>query len=127
MQSRHKKLKILIILLIFLVLAGGITGGVLYVIYRSKGSAEKRQGIGAIASNGVECAEMGKKIFEKGGNIADVTVTTLLCEGVSSPASCGEEILGMINLVWILLVHIVLQRSERLHKLILKLIKDLIH
>lgn len=30
---------------------------------------------------------MGKKIFEQGGNVADVAVTTILCEGIASPQS----------------------------------------
>ena len=70
-----------------LIVVAAITGGVLYAIYSKDGD---KIGIGAIASNGVECAEMGKKMFESGGNVVDVAVTTMLCEGISSPQSCGR-------------------------------------
>lgn len=84
MEIRHRLLKPLIILFAVFIVLAAITGGVLYSVY-----SKDKIGIGAIASNGVECAEMGKKIFEKGGNVADVAVTTMLCEGISSPQSCG--------------------------------------
>ena len=90
MEQRFSKLKVLIIFLILVVLAGGITGGILYAINRNKGNSENKTRTGAIASNGIECPEMGKKIFEQGGNVADVAVTTYLCEGIASPASCGK-------------------------------------
>ena len=86
MEIRHRFLKLLIVLFGVLIVVAAITGGVLYSVY----TKDTKTGIGAIASNGVECAEMGKKIFEKGGNVADVAVTTMLCEGISSPQSCGE-------------------------------------
>lgn len=40
---------------------------------------------GVIVTNGLECSKIGKEIFEKGGNVADVAVTTVLCEGIQSP------------------------------------------
>lgn len=39
----------------------------------------------AIVTNGLECAKMGREIFEAGGNVADAAVTVVLCEGVASP------------------------------------------
>lgn len=38
-------------------------------------------------SNGYECSKIGKKIFEQGGNVADVAVAMILCEGISNPQS----------------------------------------
>jgi len=93
MEIRHRLLKPLIILFAVLIVLAAITGGVLYSVYSKDDdnniNNNDKIGIGAIASNGVECAEMGKKMFEKGGNVADVAVTTILCEGISSPQSCG--------------------------------------
>ncbi|KAG5666826.1 hypothetical protein PVAND_014836 [Polypedilum vanderplanki] len=43
----------------------------------------------AIVTNGLECASLGKKIFDLGGNVADVAVTVVLCEGVANPQSSG--------------------------------------
>ncbi|KAG5666201.1 hypothetical protein PVAND_017618 [Polypedilum vanderplanki] len=43
----------------------------------------------AIVTNGLECASLGKKIFDMGGNVADVAVTVVLCEGVANPQSSG--------------------------------------
>lgn len=83
---QHRFLKKIFILIAVLIVVAAITGGVLYSVYSKK---DEKIGIGAIASNGVECAEMGKKIFEIGGNVVDVAVTTILCEGISSPQSCG--------------------------------------
>lgn len=96
---KNSLLKLLLVLFGVAVLAAGITGGVLYAYYSSNDEdvSTFRTGTGAIASNGVECAEMGKKIFELGGNVADVAVTTILCEGVSSPASCGRKFFGIFD------------------------------
>lgn len=46
-------------------------------------------GQGAIASPGIECADIGKEIFAKNGSVADVAIAVLLCGGVSSPQSHG--------------------------------------
>ncbi|CAG9811431.1 unnamed protein product [Chironomus riparius] len=86
MNFQSRIIKLFIILFGVLIVVAAIAGGVLYAIYSKDGD---KIGIGAIASNGVECAEMGKKMFERGGNVADVAVTTMLCEGISSPQSCG--------------------------------------
>ncbi|KAG5666825.1 hypothetical protein PVAND_014835 [Polypedilum vanderplanki] len=43
----------------------------------------------AVVTNGIECASLGRKIFDLGGNVADVAVTVILCEGVASPQSSG--------------------------------------
>lgn len=47
------------------------------------------QGKGAIASNGVECADIGREIFKKGGSAADAAIAVLLCDGISNPHSMG--------------------------------------
>ncbi|KAG5666823.1 hypothetical protein PVAND_014833 [Polypedilum vanderplanki] len=75
--------KISILLLAVLIFIGIITGCILYANFTAKYST------GAVASNGIECAGLGRKIFEKGGTVADVAVTTILCEGIASPQSCG--------------------------------------
>ncbi|XP_070499721.1 glutathione hydrolase 1 proenzyme-like [Chironomus tepperi] len=43
----------------------------------------------AIVTNGLECAAIGRKIFELGGNVADVAVSVVLCEGITCPQSSG--------------------------------------
>lgn len=48
-------------------------------------SSIKTHNKGAIVTNGIECAKMGREIFERGGNVADAAVTVVLCEGVTSP------------------------------------------
>jgi hypothetical protein len=48
-------------------------------------SPSKTHNKGAIVTNGIECAKMGRDIFERGGNVADAAVTVVLCEGVTSP------------------------------------------
>lgn len=46
-------------------------------------------GRGAIATPGIECADIGKDIFAKNGSVADVTIAVLLCSGVTTPQSHG--------------------------------------
>ena len=43
----------------------------------------------AIVTNGIECAAIGRKIFEQGGNVADAAVSVVLCEGITCPQSSG--------------------------------------
>lgn len=43
----------------------------------------------AIVTNGLECAAIGRKIFDLGGNVADVAVSVVLCEGITCPQSSG--------------------------------------
>lgn len=44
---------------------------------------------GAITTNGLECAAIGKSIVKAGGSVADVAVATILCEGITCPQSSG--------------------------------------
>lgn len=43
----------------------------------------------AIVTNGLECAAIGRKIFDLGGNVVDVAVSVVLCEGITCPQSSG--------------------------------------
>jgi gamma-glutamyltranspeptidase / glutathione hydrolase / leukotriene-C4 hydrolase len=70
------------ILLSTTIITGVITGFILYTRRHTRPT-------GAIVTNGMECAAMGRKIFELGGNVADAAVTTVLCEGVTCPQSSG--------------------------------------
>lgn len=42
---------------------------------------------GAIATNGIECAAIGKAIAKAGGSVGDVAVATIICEGITCPQS----------------------------------------
>jgi hypothetical protein len=44
---------------------------------------------GAVASDQTICSAMGADILSLGGNAVDAAVTTILCNGVSNPASSG--------------------------------------
>lgn len=46
-------------------------------------------GTGAIVVNGLECAAIGKRIFQRNGNVVDAAIAIQLCEGVSVPQSTG--------------------------------------
>lgn len=83
MQKNHRKwifttLKalLMIVLLCSIVVALFLT---------SKRKTDK----GVIVTNGIECAAIGKTIVDKGGNVADVAVATIICEGITCPQSSG--------------------------------------
>lgn len=80
-KIKSKTFFILIIPLI-LILVCGIISGIFIVI---KKSTKCKLNKGAIVTNGLECAAMGREIFERGGNVADAAVTTILCEGIATP------------------------------------------
>ena len=42
-----------------------------------------------MAADHTLCSDIGAKILEKGGNIADSAIATTLCAGVANPFSCG--------------------------------------
>lgn len=46
-------------------------------------------GTGAVASNGVECAAIGRDILERGGSAVDSAIAVLICEGIVCPQSLG--------------------------------------
>lgn len=52
-------------------------------------SLSKTEESGAIVTNGIECAAIGKTIVDAGGSVADVAVATLICEGITCPQSSG--------------------------------------
>lgn len=48
---------------------------------------DESKGGGAIATNGIECAAIGKAIALAGGSAGDVAVATIICEGIACPQS----------------------------------------
>ncbi|KAL7742787.1 hypothetical protein ACLKA6_019599 [Drosophila palustris] len=51
--------------------------------------AQRGRRVGAVASNGVGCAEIGGQMLDIGGSAADAAIATMLCEGVVLPHSLG--------------------------------------
>lgn len=70
---------------VFVVIA--LISAVITAIVISSWSNEKSEG--AIATNGIECAAIGKSIVDAGGSVADVAVATIICEGITCPQSSG--------------------------------------
>jgi gamma-glutamyltranspeptidase len=54
---------------------------------------------GAVASDHSRCSEMGVAVLKGGGNAADATVTTALCEGLYNPMASGIGGGGFINVL----------------------------
>lgn len=67
--------------LILILLAGIIVALVLTA------KRDESKGGGAIATNGIECAAIGKAIAQAGGSAGDVAVATIICEGITCPQS----------------------------------------
>lgn len=74
----------LISILVVAVVSGTVVG--IYFGTRQKDDASSSA---AIATNGIECASIGKSIVDAGGNVADVAVATIICEGITCPQSSG--------------------------------------
>ncbi|CRL08032.1 CLUMA_CG020993, isoform A [Clunio marinus] len=64
-------------------------GSIFAIVYATLNSSSSESSQGAIAANGIECAAIGKEIYKAGGNVADVAVATVLCEGITCPQSSG--------------------------------------
>jgi gamma-glutamyltranspeptidase / glutathione hydrolase / leukotriene-C4 hydrolase len=73
-------LKILVMVLVLVAI-------VVALFLATKSGDDKNEG--AITTNGIECANIGKSIAKLGGNVADVAVATLICEGITCPQSSG--------------------------------------
>ena len=69
---------------LIVVLLAGIIVGLVFSVKKD----DKLSG-GAIVTNGIECAAIGKSIVDAGGSVADVAVATILCEGITCPQSSG--------------------------------------
>jgi gamma-glutamyltranspeptidase / glutathione hydrolase / leukotriene-C4 hydrolase len=76
-----------VILLIAVVAVASVLTYILLVDSDDNPADPKRTG--AISSNSLECATMGRRIFEQGGNVADAAVTVVICEGIACPQSAG--------------------------------------
>lgn len=64
--------------IILLILIGAVIAA---VIISSRKTEPESLNQGAVVTNGIECAAIGRSIMERGGSVADVAVTTLICEG----------------------------------------------
>jgi gamma-glutamyltranspeptidase/glutathione hydrolase/leukotriene-C4 hydrolase len=72
-----------ILVVLSLVIIGGVIAAVALFVYSTTIKNA------AIVTNGIECAALGRKIFNRGGNAADAAVTVVLCEGITCPQSAG--------------------------------------
>lgn len=87
MQFRNEKFICFCVVSIVLV---GIVGAIIYfVVAKQSDTGEQIFGKGAIVTNGIECAKIGRKIAESGGTFADVAVAAVICEGITCPQSSG--------------------------------------
>lgn len=67
-----------------------LLGAVIAIVVVTTINREKSvEGSGAIATNGIECAAIGKSIVEAGGTAGDVAVAVIICEGITCPQSSG--------------------------------------
>lgn len=64
-----------------------LTAIIVAVVISSRSSSGMKGG--AITTNGLECAAIGKSIVDAGGSVADVAVATIICEGITCPQSSG--------------------------------------
>lgn len=84
MQLRNEKIICLCVVVLALI---GIVGGIIYFVLTK--SDDKVFGKGAIVTNGIECAGIGRRIAEAGGTFADVAVAAVICEGITCQQSSG--------------------------------------
>jgi gamma-glutamyltranspeptidase / glutathione hydrolase / leukotriene-C4 hydrolase len=76
-----------------LIIIAGIAGTILFFVLQNSDSDSNDDPTnysgGAIVTNGIECAKIGRNIVESGGSFADVAVATVICEGITCPQSSG--------------------------------------
>lgn len=77
----------------FRYLAGGfvlviLLSAIIVSVVLTSNSKDEIKG-GAITTNGIECAAIGRTIADAGGSVGDVAVATIICEGITCPQSSG--------------------------------------
>lgn len=72
-----------------IIIIAAIVGVTLFFTLRTSDDEPSNFTGGAIVTNGIECAKIGRNIVESGGSFADVAVATVICEGITCPQSSG--------------------------------------
>ncbi|KAL3273405.1 hypothetical protein HHI36_014851 [Cryptolaemus montrouzieri] len=84
-DSSRPKRAIIFGVVVAAVLAALIIVGIIFLLP----SDDSKEKLGAIVTNGQECADIGKSIINKGGKAVDAAIASLFCEGVAMAQSCG--------------------------------------